>query len=78
MQRFADLCFDVQDSVPVKPPQPPPTYRPGFWETVKHAWIQYVSVLLAFLWLSQRVQRFVFQNQVLPTVPVPAGKAHLS
>lgn len=54
------------------------TYRPGFWETIKLAWIQYVSVLLIFLWLFERVQRFVFQNQVLTTIPVPVRKPHLS
>ncbi|XP_068579348.1 transmembrane protein 231 [Cebidichthys violaceus] len=54
------------------------SYRPGFWETIKFAWIQYVSVLLVFLWVFERVQRFVFQNQVLTTVPIPVGKPHLS
>ncbi|XP_035013891.1 transmembrane protein 231 [Hippoglossus stenolepis] len=54
------------------------SYRPGFWETIKFAWIQYVSVLLIFVWLFERIQRFVFQNQVLTTVPIPVGKAHLS
>ncbi|XP_062245165.1 transmembrane protein 231 [Platichthys flesus] len=54
------------------------TYRPGFWETIKFAWIQYVSVLLIFVWLFERIQRYVFQNQVLTTVPIPVGKAHLS
>ncbi|XP_008309540.1 transmembrane protein 231 [Cynoglossus semilaevis] len=54
------------------------SYRPGFWETIKLAWIQYVSVLLIFLWVSERVQRFVFQNQVLTTVPVAVEKLHLS
>ncbi|KAF7654551.1 hypothetical protein LDENG_00068370 [Lucifuga dentata] len=33
------------------------TYRPGFWETIKFAWIQYVSVLLIFLWVFERIQR---------------------
>lgn len=54
------------------------SYRPGFWETIKFAWIQYVSVLLIFLWVFERIQRFVFQNQVLTTVPVPVGKPHKS
>ncbi|XP_029910459.1 transmembrane protein 231 [Myripristis murdjan] len=54
------------------------SYRPGFWETVKFAWIQYVSVLLVFLWVFRRIQTFVFQNQVLPTIPVPLGKPHFS
>lgn len=52
------------------------TYRPGFWETVKFAWIQYVSVLLIFLWIFQHIQTFVFQNQVLPTIVVPPFKQH--
>ncbi|XP_061078097.1 transmembrane protein 231 [Conger conger] len=52
------------------------SYQPGFWEMVKFAWIQYVSVLLIFLWVFHRVQTFVFQNQVLPTVPVPLYKQH--
>ncbi|XP_036391692.1 transmembrane protein 231 [Megalops cyprinoides] len=52
------------------------SYQPGFWETVKFAWIQYVSVLLIFLWLFSRLQTFVFQNQVLPTVPAPPRKPH--
>uniref|UniRef100_A0A3P9KV61 Transmembrane protein 231 n=1 Tax=Oryzias latipes TaxID=8090 RepID=A0A3P9KV61_ORYLA len=54
------------------------TYRPGFWETIKFAWIQYVSILLIFIWVFERVQRFVFQNQVLTTVSIPVGKPHLS
>lgn len=47
------------------------TYRPGFWETIKFAWIQYVSVLLVFLWVFQRIQTFVFERQLLSTVPGP-------
>lgn len=54
------------------------TYRPGFWETIKFAWIQYVSVLLVFLWVFQHIQTFVFQNQVLPTTTVPPFKQHSS
>nr|XP_057932363.1 transmembrane protein 231 [Doryrhamphus excisus] len=52
------------------------SYRPGFWETIKFAWIQYVSVLLVFRWLFERIQKFVFQKQVLTTVPVTPGKPH--
>lgn len=52
------------------------SYRPGFWETIKFAWIQYVSILLVLLWVFERIQRFVFQNQVLPTVPIPVEKPH--
>ncbi|XP_016099620.1 transmembrane protein 231 [Sinocyclocheilus grahami] len=54
------------------------TYRPGFWETIKFAWIQYVSVLLIFLWVFQHIQTFIFQNQVLPTTTVLPFKQHSS
>lgn len=60
------------------------SYLPGFWEMIKFAWIQYVSILLIFLWAFERIKRFVFQNQVVTTIPVtamPQGelyKEHLS
>ncbi|XP_006755814.1 PREDICTED: transmembrane protein 231 isoform X2 [Myotis davidii] len=60
------------------------SYLPGFWEIIKFAWIQYVSILLIFLWVFERIKRFVFQNQVVTTIPVtamPQGelyKQHLS
>ncbi|XP_029414455.1 transmembrane protein 231 isoform X2 [Nannospalax galili] len=59
------------------------SYQPGFWEMIKFAWIQYVSILLIFLWVFERIKIFVFQNQVVTTIPVsvPRGevsKEHLS
>lgn len=51
---------------------------------IKFAWVQYVSILLIFLWVFERIKRFVFQNQVVTTIPVagmPQGevyKEHLS
>ncbi|XP_018411377.1 PREDICTED: transmembrane protein 231 [Nanorana parkeri] len=57
------------------------TYQPGFWEMIKFGWIQYVSVLLIFLWVFERVKIFVFQNQVLTTVqssPASLFKQHQS
>ncbi|XP_066493348.1 transmembrane protein 231 [Tiliqua scincoides] len=45
-------------------------YQPGFWEMIKFAWIQYVAVLLIFLWVFQRIRIFLFQHQALTTVPV--------
>uniref|UniRef100_A0A8C3VT14 Transmembrane protein 231 n=1 Tax=Catagonus wagneri TaxID=51154 RepID=A0A8C3VT14_9CETA len=51
---------------------------------VEFAWVQYVSILLIFLWVFDRIKRFVFQNQVVTTSPVtavPQGgpyKEHLS
>lgn len=51
---------------------------------IKFAWVQYVSILLIFLWVFGRIKIFVFQNQVVTTIPVPAmsqgdlHKEHLS
>ncbi|XP_042294368.1 transmembrane protein 231 [Sceloporus undulatus] len=53
-------------------------YQPGFWEMIKFAWIQYVSILLIFLWISERIKAFIFQNQVLTMVPVSQHPAALA
>uniref|UniRef100_A0A8D0FRW1 Transmembrane protein 231 n=1 Tax=Strix occidentalis caurina TaxID=311401 RepID=A0A8D0FRW1_STROC len=47
-----------------------PLKTPGFWEVIKFAWIQYVSILLIFLWVFGRIKMFVFQNQVLTTTAI--------
>ncbi|KAF6724506.1 Transmembrane protein 231 [Oryzias melastigma] len=73
--RAAGSPFEL--NVEIRYPVEVIAYRPGFWETIKFAWIQYVSILLVFIWVFERIQRFVFQNQVLTTVPLPAGKPHL-
>ncbi|NXC25282.1 TM231 protein, partial [Campylorhamphus procurvoides] len=44
-----------------------------FWEIIKFAWIQYVSILLIFLWVFGRIKMFLFQNQVLTTIPVSSA-----
>ncbi|XP_069312387.1 transmembrane protein 231-like [Eulemur rufifrons] len=60
------------------------SYQPGFWEMIKFAWVQYVSILLIFLWVFEKIKIFVFQNQVVTTIPAnatPHGevyKEHLS
>ncbi len=51
------------------------TYRPGFWQLLKFAWIQYLAIFIVFWWVLSRVQSFVFQNQVILTVKKP-GKLH--
>ncbi|XP_032891613.1 transmembrane protein 231 [Amblyraja radiata] len=54
------------------------TYRPGFWEMIKTAWIQYVSILLIFLWVFEKIKIFVFENHVLTATMVQPYKQHLS
>ncbi|KAK2551021.1 Transmembrane protein 231 [Acropora cervicornis] len=51
-------------------------YRPGFWQLIKMAWIQYLSVLFIFLFVFRRVKRFVFENQVVTVVPMRIEKEH--
>uniref|UniRef100_A0A8C6Z3Z3 Transmembrane protein 231 n=1 Tax=Nothoprocta perdicaria TaxID=30464 RepID=A0A8C6Z3Z3_NOTPE len=63
--RAADTPFIINATIHY-----PVEYQPGFWEMIKFAWIQYVSILLIFLWVFGRVKIFVFQNQVLSTTPI--------
>ncbi|KAF2369237.1 Transmembrane protein 231 [Trinorchestia longiramus] len=42
-------------------------YVAGFWYIVKHAWMQYLSVLIVVLGVMHPVKRWVFSNQILPT-----------
>ncbi|KAI8520068.1 hypothetical protein Bbelb_033250 [Branchiostoma belcheri] len=44
------------------------TYRPGFWQLIKWGWVQYISILLVFLFVFDRIKTFVFENQILNTV----------
>lgn len=47
-------------------------FRPGFWQALKWGWIQYISVLLPFLAVFNRLKLFVFSNQLVRTlVPFP-------
>ncbi|CAL8085422.1 unnamed protein product [Calicophoron daubneyi] len=37
--------------------------RPGFWFTIKYAWIQYVSLALLFFYLGEKIRIFVYCHQ---------------
>lgn len=43
-------------------------FRPGFWQAFKWGWIQYISVLLPFLAVFNRLKLFVFSNQLVRTL----------
>ena len=43
-------------------------YRPGLWQVVKWGWVQYLSVLVIFIYLFNCVKTFVFSKQIVPTV----------
>ena len=42
-------------------------YAPGFWFTLKYAWIQYLSVFIIFLYVIGSVRDYVFVQQLIPT-----------
>ncbi|XP_059402142.1 transmembrane protein 231 [Carassius carassius] len=47
-----------QISAQINYPEETITYRPGFWETIKFAWIQFVSILLIFLLVRHLLQMY--------------------
>lgn len=44
------------------------TYRPGIWQILKTAWIQYLSILVIFLFVFYHLNDFIFKNQLVTTV----------
>jgi transmembrane protein 231 len=47
-------------------------YMPGFWQAFKWGWIQYICVLLPFIFVFNRLKLFVFSNHLVRTlVPLP-------
>jgi transmembrane protein 231 len=54
-------------------------FVPAFWEQFKWGWIQYVAVLLPFLFVFKLAKIFIFENQLVPTVVIdPAHKIKIS
>ena len=45
-------------------------YIPQFWQQFKWGWIQYISVLIPFLFLFRTIKVFIFENQLVPTICV--------
>lgn len=43
-------------------------YEPGFWEAMKYAWIQYITLLVIARYIVCAVRTFVFQNMILTTL----------
>jgi transmembrane protein 231 len=45
-------------------------YVPGFWENFKWGWIQYLTILIPFLWIFTLAKIYIFENQLVPTIVV--------
>jgi len=43
-------------------------YEPGFWEAMKHAWIQYIALLVIVKYVVCKVRAFVFENMIFTTL----------
>ncbi len=63
-----DFVLDIDINVP----EQQLLYRPGVFETLKFAWIQYISVLIPFYFVLNWIKQFVFRYQMIETrVNVP-------
>ena len=47
----------------------PSSFRPGIWQILKVAWIQYLAVLVIFVVVFDKIKQFVFSQQLVETVP---------
>ena len=55
-------------SATLRYPEQSLSYRPGFWQVIKWGWVQYLSVLLVFIYAAGAVRNFVFSQQIVPTL----------
>ncbi len=53
--------------VHVSYPEQTVSFRPGFWQMLKWAWVQYVAVLIVFVFVFRRIKTFVFEKQIFAT-----------
>ena len=40
-------------------------YKPGFWEVIKWAWIQYISLFLIIYLIARKIKAYLFQNNLV-------------
>ncbi|KAK5646602.1 hypothetical protein RI129_005066 [Pyrocoelia pectoralis] len=52
-------------------------YTPGFWQEMKWAWIQFLSVFIIFLWITDKIMQYVFDNRLLPFYEVSPLKKRI-
>lgn len=43
-------------------------YVPGFWQQLKWGWIQYIAILVPFVYVFKLIKIFIFENQLVPTI----------
>ncbi|CAH1397242.1 unnamed protein product [Nezara viridula] len=49
-------------------------YTPGFWQIIKMAWVQYLSLLYLSILVSRRVKHFILDNRLVHNIKVQPWK----
>ncbi len=62
---LAETPFVLKASISY--PEQEIAYKPGFWQMMKWAWVQYASVLIVFVYVFRNIKTYVFEKQILPT-----------
>ncbi|KAK4476286.1 hypothetical protein MN116_000695 [Schistosoma mekongi] len=44
------------------------TTNPGFWYTIKLAWIQYLSIGLVIFYLTEKIRGYIYDKQMIRTI----------
>ena len=50
------------------------SYIPWFWEQFKYGWIQYIAILIPFLYVFNIVKVFIFENQLVNAICMNSEK----
>jgi transmembrane protein 231 len=58
----------------IRYPTQPVLFIPGFWQQIKWGWIQYLSILIPFLFVFKLIKIFIFENQLVPTIVISSQK----
>ncbi|XP_004209343.2 transmembrane protein 231 isoform X1 [Hydra vulgaris] len=72
-QPSASVPFSVK--LHIEYPEETIIYHPGFWQLIKFAWIQYLSILLVFIYFFHKVKTFVYKNQIFDST-LTSTKVH--
>ncbi|KAK2951321.1 putative transmembrane protein 231 [Blattamonas nauphoetae] len=59
-------CFTFRATVHISPLKI--YYTPGFWETMKHAWIDFFAVFCLCYLILNRIEQYIFDHQLLSTM----------
>ncbi|KAF6025762.1 TMEM231 [Bugula neritina] len=61
-------------SATIRYPEERILHHTGFWQMFKYAVVQYIAVVVVFVYVSERLKRFVFSHQLINTVAIKPYK----